>query len=177
MQAPPSTSSILTYKDTTSELNRLKSVMTAKRTDWDTRTTIPGSRFFSPKHKLATAMSKVYGSLGELASAYGSPSVYDLRYHNFTKAEKALTSAKAESQLTLEDETQLKNYKSDVIFTVFASIATREEDSKIVDFEPCRTASEAYFGEFCSRVSGFLHVSCRNLHSIKLMALRKRSFI
>jgi hypothetical protein len=176
MQAPPSTSSILTYKDTTSELNRLKSVMTAKRADWDTRTTIPGSRFFSPKHKLATAMSEVYGSLGELASAYGSASV-DLKYHNLTKAEKALTSAKAEWQLTLEDETQLDNDKSDVKFSVFARIATREEDSKIVDFGPCRKASEAYFGIFCSRVSGFLHVSCRNLNAITLMALRKRSFI
>jgi len=178
MQAPTSNSPILCEEDTILELIRLKGVMSAKHAEWDTKATDTGSRILNSEHRLATAMSKFYKSLGGLAVAYGSPSVHDHSYHNLTKAQKALTSAKAKSRLTIEDETQLDNHESEVIFTVFARIAaTRAEDSKIVDFEPCRTASKAYFGEFCSRVSGFLQVRCLSLHPIELMALRKRLLI
>jgi hypothetical protein len=140
--------------------------MNAKRASWDTKATSSRSRFFSPEHELATAMSKFYKSLGELAVPYGSSSEYGQKYHNLTKAQKALTSAQAGSRLTLEDKdrTQPDIDKSDVIFTLFARIATCLGTLPfIVDFGPCRKASKAYFENFGSRVSGLLQVSCRSL--------------
>jgi hypothetical protein len=132
--------------------------MNAKYADWDTKAAESGSRFFNPEHRLATRVSKFYKSLAELAVAYGSPSVYDDKYHEVTKAQDALTYA---SPLSLEVRNQLDIDKSNVVFTVFAYIATREGDSMVVNFGPCRTASKVYFDDFGSRVSGFLQVSCR----------------
>jgi hypothetical protein len=83
-------------------------------------------------------MSKFYKSLGEMAVAYEPPPVYDQKYQEVTTAQDALTSA---SQLSLEVRNQLDIDKSNVVFTVFAYIATREGDSMIVNFGPCRTAS------------------------------------
>jgi hypothetical protein len=131
MQAPQSNSPVFTNEDTIGELQRLKGVMNAKYADWDTKATNPGSRFLNPEHRLATAMSKFYKSLGEMAVPYRSPSVYDQKYHEVTKAHDALTSA---SQLSLEVRNQLDIDKSNVTFTVFAYIATREGDSMIVNF-------------------------------------------
>jgi hypothetical protein len=158
MQAPQSNSPVLTNEDTIGELQRLKRVMYAKYAEWDTKATKSGSRFLNSEHKLATAMSKFYKSLGEMAVAYGPPSAYDQKYYEVTKAQDALTAA---SQLSLEVRNQLDIDKSNVVFTVFAYIATREGDSMIVNFRPCRTASKVYFDNFGSRVSGFLQVSCR----------------
>jgi hypothetical protein len=142
--------------------------------DWDIKATDSVLRFLSPEHKLATAMSKFYKSLGELAVPYGSSSEYGQKYHNLTKAQKALTSAQAESQLTREDQIQLDMDQSDVMFTVFARIATCLGTLPfIVDFGPCREASKAYFENFGSRASGFLQVSCRSLYPCEADHLQK----
>lgn len=146
MQAPPSTSRVLTDVDTTPELNRLKDVMNAKYAAWATKATDSVLRFLSPKHKLATAMSEFYKSLGELAVPYGSSSEYGQKYHNLTKAQKALNSAQAESRLTLADKIQPDIDKSDVIFTLFARIATCSGTLPfIVDFGPCRKSLQVIF--------------------------------
>ena len=140
LHAPPSTSRILTNRDTVLELNRLKGIMNAKKTEWDTRATNLRSRFipksFNPEHQLATAMSNIYKFLGELATPHDSDSDYVQKYDKFTKAQNALTSA--------DDRDQLGIDKRNVVFTVFAHIATRAGNS-IVDFGPCRTISMAYF--------------------------------
>jgi hypothetical protein len=124
-------------------------------------------------------MSKFYKSLGELAMPYGSSSEYGQKYHNLTKAQKALTSAQAQSRLTLEDKdkTQPDIDSSDVIFTVFARIATCSGTLPfIVNFGPCREASKAYLEFFGSRAGGFLQVSCRSLYSCEADYSQKMVF-
>jgi hypothetical protein len=171
MQAPQSNSPILTEENTILELNRLKGVMKAKYADWDIKAAESGSRFFNPEHRLATRVSKFYKSLAALAVAYGSPSVYDDKYHEVTKAQDALTYA---SLLSHEVRNQLDIDKSNVVFTVFARIATCSGTlSFIVDFGPCREASKAYFENFGSRARGFLQVSCRRLQSCEADHLQK----
>jgi len=121
--------------------------MNAKKTGWGTRATNLRSRFvpklFSPDHQLATAMSNIYKILGELVTPHDSDSDYVQKYDKFTKAQNALTSAKALS-LSSEDRKQLDIDKRNVVFTVFAHIATRA-GNPIVDFGPCRRISMAYF--------------------------------
>jgi hypothetical protein len=164
-EAPQSNSVIVTRLKAVSDLNRLKDVMHAEHIEWDTKVTNSGSRFFDPKRKLATAMSEVYKALEELASAEETPWDYDQKYRDLTKAQSALTSAKANSQLGPEDENQLAIDEGNVVFTVFAHIATRSGYlNSMVDFGPCRTKSKAYFKGF---VSWLLQVSCPRLQPCK----------
>jgi hypothetical protein len=112
MQTPPSTSRVLTDVDTIPELNRLKGVMNAKYADWDTKATESVLRFLSPEHKFAAAMSSFYKSLGEFASIDKSLLDYDKKFRNLTKAQSALTSAKARPGISPEVRNKLDIDKS-----------------------------------------------------------------
>lgn len=165
LQAPQSNSAILIQPGTNFRLIGLEYVMKDRQTEWETKATKLGLRLFNPEHKLVTAMSSIYKALEELASARERPLDYDQKYYDLTKAQSALTSAKANSQLSPEDENQLAIDEGNVVFTVFAHIATRSGYlNSMVDFGPCRTKSKAYFEGF---VSGLSQVSCPRLQPCK----------